>query len=404
MPYTMPWLQFVRSETHFWNIFLIVAALMICKYKNIFAYISAFILLYFCLGCYASMISVMMIILLGRCVLDVWFDNKNFTQLIRAHWQTLAIILISFAAYVITFLFMKHASLFIDYRTVDTTSINQFLCNFANIGHGINTAFLKTLPYIPIGFKLLLGLAIPFVIFLMYRLQIKRIILLTLLITGLLISTQLTDLLSVSDYTKQLRIDFFSMPYVYALFWTILLRTGKCWENLAILFMCISIFYSGLQDIRDQKVKHFDKLSNIRVYEDIINRIKIKPDFNPNKEYFLIFIGNLQDVNKLSTFDIYNSDIHWGNSWVPFISSWNADEYFNFYENKPFIKGSYSHLTNPITNNIIENFDKNYLLNKAKPYPSQDSVHIDKTNIYIIFSQKDLDDINTRIRNLPDYK
>ncbi len=400
MPYTPPWLQFVRSETHFWNIFLIVISLVLCSYKKLWAYLLAFLLLYFCLGCYAAMLPAMFIIFFGRCILDVWFDNKTPQQLIKDRWQTFCIIILSFAAFTVTWLLMKKFGVIIPMPTVENVGLSTLLSNFAQVGIGIRDSFLHPLPYIPTGFKILLGLAIPIVIWLMKNYSKEKAALLFTLFLGVIVSTQITNLLSVADYSNQLRIDFFAMPYTYALFWTILLRTGKCCENFAILFMCIAIFYSSLQDIRDQKVKYFDKLHDVRIYEDVISRIKSNPNFNSEKRYNLFIVGEVERTWETTTFDKYNSKMSWENAWAPFVPNWNAKEYFDFYEKHSYINFSYDNCTVPLSDEDLIKMDTDYLLNKAAPYPNLNSTHIDNENIYIIFQQEELENLKGHIKNI----
>ena len=402
MPYTPPWLQFVRSETHFWNIFLIVGALTLSVHNKWWGHAIAFLLLYFCLGCYAAMLPAMIIIFLGRCVLDVWFEHKTFIQLIKQRWQTAGVIIMAFVAFAITFLLMKKYNIIIPMMTVDNVGIETLFNNLIHIGTGIKDSFFKALPYIPTGFKVLLGLAIPMVLWLIKQQGIKRIALLFFLFVGIIIATQTTNLLSAADYSNQLRIDFFAMPYAYALFWGILLRTGKVWENLALLFMTIAVFYSGLQDVRDQKVKHFDRLRDIQIFEDIVARIKANPQFNPDKRYNLLILGEVEKNNELTTFDKYNSRLDWPNAWSPFIPNWNAKDYFDFYEKESFIDKNFSDSSSPhylpLTDVALLEMDINFLLNQAAPWPQPNSVHVDEEHIYIIFQQEELDKLKERLK------
>ena len=405
LPYTLPWLQFVRSETHFWNIFLIVAALVLSSDKNFYKQIIAFLFFYFCLGCYASMISCIMILFLGRCFLDVWFDNKTLSDIIKNRWQTALVILLSFLAFLATWFFMKQFNFIIPMQNVSTIALTAIFNKFLNLHISLKNSFLNPCPFIPAFLKLLSGLAIPIVICLMKNFSKKSVFLLSVLFICIFISTQITNILAVGDYSNQIRIDFFAIPYVYALFWAILLKTGKFFENIAILFMFLIILYSGLQDVRSQKVKYLDNLHDIKIYEDIINRIKINPAFDPDKKYNLLILGEVTDCCN-TTFDIYNHDIEnpkilGFNTWAPFISNWNAYEYFNFYEKNPYIdKMNWSDWCNPIKDDEIKTLDYDYILNKARPYPDKNSTFVDDNVIYIIFDWEELEKFKERIKTV----
>ena len=397
MPYTSPWLQYVRSETHFWNVFLIVIALTISSYKRLYPCILAFLCLFFCLGCYAAMLPAIFIIFFGRCVLDVWFDNKDFKQLIKDRWQTALVAILAVIAFFVTWSLMKKFQIIMPLDTVDTVDLSSLLVNFKHIGIGIKDTFLSSIAYIPTSLKILFGLAIPMVIVLMSKKSKKNNLLLIILFSLIILLTQTVDMLSNSDYSNILRIDFWTMPYVYALLWTILLRTGKCWENLAILFMCAAIYCSGLQCIRDQKVKYFDKQRDIKIYEDVITRIKANEAFNPSKEYNVVIIGETEKNDISTTFDKYNSKVEWNNIWVPFIERWNAKEYFDFYEKESYVNKVYADYTYPLTDDELLKLNLDYLLNNAAPYPNKNSISIDENNIYIIFTQDELDKLREHI-------
>lgn len=401
LPYTTPWMTFVRSETHFWNMFLIVISLILCTYKKIWAYIIAILLFYFCMGCYASMLPAILVIFIGRCILDVWFENKTLAQGIKDHFGTALAIILSFGLFLVTWILIKkYYPYFIDFITVNTVTFERLIYNFMHIGKGLRDTFFNAMPYIPTKFKILLGLAIPMTVCLMFKLSKKRILMLCILYITLLIASQTTNLLSVEDYTNMLRIDFFSMPYIYALFWAILLRTGKCWENLAILFMCIAIFYSGLQNLRDQKVKYLDKQRDTKIYENIITRVKNNPKFNPNKQYKLIVIGEVGGYRELTTFDIYNKKMNYANAWSPFIPSWSAKEFFDFNEKESYIEKSLCVNADYLPDDILKEMDSNFILNIAELYPSLNSVYIDDKFIYVILDDFYLDMIRKRIRGL----
>ena len=149
------------------------------------------------------------------------------------------------------------------------------------------------------------------------------------------------------------------------------------------------------------KVKYFDKLRETKIYEDVINRIKINPNFDQNKKYNLLILGEAEKEDQPTTFDIYNSEMTWKNTWAPFVMTWNAYEFFNFYEKKPYIiKMNWSNDCNPITDEEVKTLDTDYLLNKALPYPHKNSTFVDNNVIYIVFEQNKLDELKNRINEI----
>ena len=111
-------------------------------------------------------------------------------------------------------------------------------------------------------------------------------------------------------------------------------------------------------------------------------------------------MGEVKNIEEITTFDRYHSKYKWQDTWSPFIPNWNAYEYFNFYEKKSYINTSWSDCCHPITNNEIKKLDYDYLLNKARPYPHKNSTFVDDNVIYIVFEQNKLDELKNRINEI----
>ena len=77
-PYTLSWVYFLRHQTYFWDLFLIMFALtLLLKPKPINMVIASLLFLK-CLGTYLAMVQFIFIVVLGRCFLEVIFKKETF--------------------------------------------------------------------------------------------------------------------------------------------------------------------------------------------------------------------------------------------------------------------------------------------------------------------------------------
>ena len=398
LPYTYPWLQFVRSETHFWNILIIIWGLMLADKGKLYFQFIAFVLFVFSMGCYVATIEAITGIFLGKCLLEVIFYYNNFKDFCQKHYKPILNIFISFIAYVIIYKALEYR--YTQSYSTDIVNIHTFWGNILNLPHYIVTLFFYKNTYMPSLFKILLGLAFPISLFCIAKKKFSELLLILLIFIALILSSQIIHLLSVMDFSTLQRIDFFSAPYIYAAGWAILLRQKEnIWKSIALFFMTIAICYSTLQAFRDQKFKYFDFQVDMKMFDDIRARIKASPNFSPDKMYRLLIIE--RTLEQVSYFDNFNGDTKcsW-NNWVSFVPSWNARNFFNFYEIKPFITLSYNDWKELLSTSNLVSDEIDYLMNKAKPWPDANSIYIGDDIIYIVTSQKELKDFRTGLEKL----
>ena len=401
MPYTHPWLQFVHSETYFWNILLIVIGFMLIDSKKIYLQLLSVPLFTFSLGCYSAFIEAIVTVYLGKCLLDAWFEYTDFKDYVKKHYLPVIYIAISSAFFAATIYLLRDVyHVMISYYSTDVVGIDTVWQNILSLPLYLKTAFVTQSPFIPSFFKLLLISAFPISLFLLPRNSVLRIFIIVLVIISLALSTQIIQIISVADFSGWLRLDYFCMPYIYAVGFSILLRQKKkIWKSLALSMMMIAVYYSALQDFRYQKISYFDFQREMKVFDDVISRIKANPKFSPYKQYNLLRVGSMY-IDGQSIYDIYNGgrDLK-NNGWIPFVMNWAGKEFFDFYEKESFIKHVYDYEIEsvPLLDDYLLKMDVDYLMNKAEPWPAQNSVHIDDDHIYIIFSPYYLREIRKRI-------
>ncbi len=404
MPYTYPWLQFVRSETHFWNIFIVIIGLMLANLKKIYWQIAAILLFTFSMGCYGALLGCIISIYLCKCLLDVWFEYTDFKNFIKDHYRPAICIIISSILFVIiSYILREKYHMIESIYTTKEANIEGIWKNILDIPKALKATFFAPLPFIPSFFKVFLLMGFPLSIFLLLKKGIKEILLIMLLIISLALTTQLINIVSETVFYNQLRLDFFWMPYIYAVGWSVLLKQKrKFFKSLALIAMVIATYYSALQAFRCQKVQYFDKQSEMKVWDDVRSRIKANPKFSPDKKYYLYVVGAIYEYRQYSIFYRYNElELDLWNSWVPFVPTWQGNVFLNFYETKPYVIDVYNEICNLVlTDEHLKKMDLDYLMNKAEPWPSMNSIKVDDKMIYVILSQSGLDRVRQRIVHL----
>lgn len=401
LPYTYPWLQFVRSETHFWNILIVILGLNLCQTKSLKLQLLAIPFFIFSIACYGAIIEAIVCIFLGKCILDIWFEYTDFKNFVLKYYKTVIYITASVIIYGMTYLFLYRNNYLQPFHTTNINTYDMILEKIIALPMTLKATFFNELPYIPSYFKIFLLSSLPICCIFIYKKKWHEILLIATLFTAMIFTTQFMNILSSTDFYNVLRLDFFCVPYIYALGWTILLRQKKnIWKSIALLMMFFSVYYSTIQAFRDQKVKYFEQQQAIKIFDDIRFRIKSNPKFDPDKQYKMFMIGSAEIADSDMGFDHFNNEVGFHNVWLPFVPDWNAKYFFDFYEKKSFIQLSYSVWAINLSDDDLLTMDLNYLLHKARAWPNIHSVHIDNEYIYIIFDNNELYKIKNRIRKL----
>lgn len=392
MPYTCSWLWYIKQTTLFWNIFLVILALWWSLHKSYVASVAAIVLMVFSLGAYASVISTIAIVFLGRVLMDIVLEQKTLKEEFKTYLRTGVNILVSIVIFKLILMYyeqqgkLKHG----DYNT-DYIAFSDVPEKLKLILQAIKEMFYLSLPFISTKWKVLVSL--PGIYLLYHIIKARRWGKLwgIVLLAAILLSSQLTNFMAKANFSHEVRIDFFAVPYIFAVFAVFCLRGSKLSKSFGLLVMVISVWLCALSDVRFQKAFYLGKEAEMKIYTDIISRIKGHDNFNINKDY--IFISTT--TTGLRT-KFYRDKYDKGNT--PLLSAsinarWNEKTFYDFYEPKSFIKKSsnmaiYSHISTHSESDLQRIAD--FIFNKAQPYPHKNSVYVDDKFIYVIYDENGL--------------
>ena len=389
VPYVLPWLWYTKQTTLFWNILFCVWFLILSEKYSLIKSVAAVFLLVFNLGTYASLISTTLIIFLGRILIDILYEEKSLKSLIKDYRNTIINIFLGSIVFCIVLLSLKYlGKIGHGQANTDFISISEVPQKLKSILLCIKETFYYAKPYISKSLLFLMSLPIVATLFIAQK---KHVLIKTVIgIILIFICSQITNFLSKQGYYHNMRVDFFSLPFVFSIFIAICLKSEKSIKSIILCLLAVLIYLNVLSDFRFQRVNYLGKLAETEQYQDIKNRIKGSNKIK-DKQYILITAGDnakRMDFYHYNKFKGYAGDVltH-GN-----VRKWNEKEYYNFYENKQLIKKHFwldnEKFIPKDTKTLTEIAD--FILHKAQPYPHKNSVYVDDNYIYIIYNQKGL--------------
>ena len=393
MPYTCSWLWYIKQTTLFWNIFLVILALWWSLHKSYVASVAAIVLMVFSLGAYASIISTITIVFLGRVLMDIILEKKSIKEVIHTYLRTVINIVISVMIFKLILLYYDHIGKLnhSNYNT-DYISIKDLPEKLRLVLKTCVEIFYVSQPYIGTSYKVLISLPILYALYRIIKTSSPRIILGILLLFGIILSGQLTNLMAKADFSYTTRVNFFAQPYIWAIFVAICLQGKKGIQSLCIIIMSIALWMNILSDVRYQKVHYLGFKAEMQVYTDIIARIKQNEVFKHNKMYTLI---TTEPIALRKRFYRYNQfekvdDTLFLSTFSP---KWNEKELYDFLESESYIKnyvgmGRQPHI-NSIPSSDLQRI-ADFIFNKAQPYPHKNSVYVDDKFIYVIYDENGL--------------
>lgn len=394
MPYTLSWLWHIKQTSLFWNVFFVIYALYISQKKTYTSSIIAITLIVISLGAYASIISTIAIVLLGRILMDIILEQKSIKELFHTYLRACINIVISIVIFKLILVYYDHAGRLSHggYNT-EYIGLEDLPQKLKIVLRTCVELFYVSQPDMSSNYKYLLMLSFIGAFVVLFKRNCSTIIKSVLLIVCILISSQFTNLMAKTNFSFTSRINFFAQPYIYAVFLAVGLRYANWTKSINLVIMLMALWGNIIQDIRYQKVLYLGGKAEMQVYTDIITRIKQNEHFSNNKYYTLVTTEPLAYRRK---FYKNRFDRTEGSAMYPIIPNWASDWFYNFYEANQYID-KYYHLQR---NNTSYSIDKlslpelkhiaDFVLNKAQPYPHKNSVYVDDKYIFVIYDEDGL--------------
>jgi len=387
LPYTLVWLYYAKDALINLSLPLIaISALYISdiatKKKNMYLHIIAQILLLFSFASYMAIVNYIGICFIGSIILSYVFDDNDILSIVKQKIYSVLDIIIALIGFIIILKIFPPTS---SYNT-SLISLDYVMPKLRETIIAMFNQFIVPLPFMELKYKLLL-LMISLIGFAnLFKSRLNKapcviiLVLLALFVSkfSFFISEQRGQVLTrMEDFAFVPRLDFYSLPYLYALFISPILFLPKSKiKKICISLLIISVFLSLVRVMYAQRVWKLGFDAEMKAHERIVSRLESMPNFDINKKYRILQIGTLslrknyypKEKGEKVSLDLLETS---------FTPQYMSQIVYNFYYPKDIFYASSS-----IKDLSLQGI--NFIKHRAKPWPSQDSIYIDGDIIIIV--------------------
>lgn len=402
-PYTLGWLYFAKNTLgNLWLPAFILSALVLSEkksdniYQNYLNNLLAIALMIIALGTYLPALSFIFIAVLGKIIINLTTTDTTLKENLQKLTQTFANILASLMLFAFIIIILQEKNILKD---AYNTQLENILVVFSKLPHMLYATIeqlVLPMPFIDVAYKVFYLIIILTAIFtIIFKTNNAKSGLISLLLIVLaLVCTKLTYLFSIQSFNNPeyvARIDFYSLPIFYTLMLCIVINLASPTQyKYTTIFAILIIFMSFVRVSYAQKVWKFGWDAETKLAERIITRLEKMPEFDINKQYKLLQIGEqslrknyyIKKNNEYQSNELLNS---------AYYKEGKGKEAYNFYYQTDFIKedAELTALNNPQI--------KDYILNTARAWPTKESLTIIDDYIIIILNEDKLSQIRNNL-------
>ncbi len=392
-PYTLSWLYSAKNTLGMlWLPAISLSALLLADVKSrsanrTYIYNLLSVLLFIAaLGTYFPVINFIIIAILGRIFLKTVYADISMQDACLRTRQSLVNLTAALMMYIlIEFLLEETGVLQTKYSLM--APFIAFWFKIPALFYAMFAQFATPLPFIDITYKMLQLLVVLMALFsIIFKApNIKASLRGLALIPFILIASQLSFLFSL-DMTQtpvlMAHVEFFSLPLIYALMLVALLKLGGDYLRRVAYTLAVLIIFMGFVRVAyAQKVWKFGWDAETKFAERIITRLEKMPEFNIERQYKLLQIGEMSLRQKYYLKKPYEkpSSMLLDRAYYP---EGAAKDAYNFYYQTDFlsedatIEAAHNHF--PI---------KEYLLNRARAWPAAESLWIYEDYIIMVINE-----------------
>lgn len=386
-PYALGWLYFAKNTLgNLWLPAVVLCALLLADKKanslnlDYFYNLISIFLLVFALGTYLPVINFIAVVMIGKIILALVSGQKD---VIFSSVQGFTNLTASLMLYAFIVIILKDKGIMVD---AYNTRLEPVLYMFLKIPYwGIVAVeqFFVPVPFMGIGYKflyMLITLIAMFVVIFKSQSIKNSFIALGMVFLAILFS-KLTYLISVQSYDNLphlVRIDYYGVPVLFTLMLAIIVSfSGDVVKRVGYGLACIVIFASFVQIAYALKVWKFGWDAETKLAERIITRLEKLPEFDIEKKYKLLQVGEMSLRKNYYTKvfdDVYSPEM----LDKAYYQQGNAKDAYNFFYHVDFL--SEDAMDDALENPMV----KEYLKNKAQPWPASGAVGIVGEYIIIV--------------------
>lgn len=391
-PYTLAVLYFAKISLGVCLLpAMVLVALLLAEKKgedNLFTYlynIISVLLLLWALGTYMPVINLIAILLLGKVLLKTVVGNLGFYVSFQSVKQGIANFTAALMIYWLIWLVLFEIGR-ITPRELSWTLLSEPLFRLPKVCWYALVQFALPLPFMELGYKILyLAAAVLALFVLIYKAPTFKASLRGLLLVPFLLLASvlaLAFLYHPAEHVAQMT--FFGLPFLFALLFVMLIRLGGgVIYRVTYVVAILLIFMNFVRVAYAEKVWKFGWDAETKLAERIITRLEKMPEFDINRQYKLLQIGEKSLRAKYYLKDKYEVD-NGALLGRAYYASGKAKDAYNFFYQTDFL--SEDAKADALNEPVIRDF----LLNKAQAWPAQNSLLIYGSYIVLILDEAQL--------------
>ena len=402
-PYTLSWLYYAKNTLgNLWLPAFVLSSLILSEKKSeninksYFYNILAILLCIIALGTYLPIVSFIAIAVIGKVIMGLITSEKTFIQTLQEFTQSLSNLLASFMLFAFIITILQEKSIMANAYNTQLESIFAIFAKLPQMLYSMIEQLILPMPFLDIAYKFFYIIIILTALFtIIFKCNTPKNALTSILLLVLaLVCTKLTYLFSIQSLNNPnyvARIDFYSLPLFYTLMLSIVLKLSNPTQyKYTFIFAILIVFMSFVRVAYAQKVWKFGWDAETKLVDRIITRLEKMPEFNINKQYKLVQVGE-QSLRK--NYYVKRNNEYQSNELLnsAYYKEGKGKEAYNFYYQTDFIKEDAS-------NHAFNDPQiKEYILHNARAWPAKESLAIINDYIIIILNEDRLAQIRATL-------
>lgn len=394
-PYTLAVFYFAKTSLAVCFLpAMVLIALLIAEKQgkdnvNTYFYnIVSMLLLVWALGTYMPVINLIGVLILGKVLLKTVTADETLVNAFRPAKQGIANFTAALMIYWLVLLILFETG-----RTVPeiftAKQLSMPLLRLPAVLVYALTQFAQPLPFMEFGYRVVYLILALFALFaLIYKAPTAKASLRGLLLVPFLLLASVLALAFLHNPAENMvQMTFFGLPFLFVLLFVLLVRLeGVFTVRAAYVLAFLLIFMNFVRVAYAEKVWKFGWDAETKLAERIITRLEKMPEFDINRQYQLLQIGEQSLRSKY-----YLKGKKEANNGALLSKAYYAEgkgkDAYNFFYQTDFLGGDakFEALQEPTI--------REFLLNKAQVWPAQNSIYIYGPYIVLVLDEKRLAEV-----------
>ena len=391
-PYTLVVLYFAKTSLAvcFLPLMVLVALLLAQRtgkddFYTYFYNIVSVLLLLWALGTYMPVINLIAILVLGKVLLATVIEDISWKDAFRQVKQGIANFTAALMIYWLVLLILLEIGRIAPER-LSLVQLSQPLARLFDVWVYAVAQFATPMPFMDICYRIFYILFAVWAVFmLIYKApsgyaSLRGLI----LVPFLLLASVLALAFLVDPMENVVQMTFFGLPFLFALLFVLLVRLGGTFVlRIAYVLAFLLVFMNFVRVAYAEKVWKFGWDAETKLAERIITRLEKMPEFDINRQYQLLQIGEqslrskyyLKGKNEIPEGALLDR---------AYYAEGKGKDAYNFFYQTDFLSGDAQ------AEALLEPAIRDFLLNKAQAWPAENSIFIFGSYIVLVLDENRL--------------